>query len=138
MTLNELIDRAKTRANIESDYKLAKALNVSRGWISEYRRSKRHPSNEVAVQLAVLAGLPEMTVIAEIEMQTANNEKKREFWKCYLEKHGIVAVLCMSVLAVSIMLEPEKAEANVLQLPNYDAHFHALKKTDLYIMRISG
>ena len=136
MTIIELLDRAKTRANLPSDYALAKVLGIDRSIVSGWRKGKQHPSNEHAVQLATLAGMEEMRVIAEIEMQTATTEKKRGFWKCYLEKHGIAAVLCMSVLAVSIMLKPETAEASVLQLENYDTHFHAQNADGIYIMRI--
>jgi len=138
MTLNELIDKAKTRANLPSDYALAKALGVKSGHVSGWRKGARHPSNDEAVQLATLAGLPEMNVIAEIEYQTATTEKKKEFWKCYLEQHGITAALCMTVMAASILATPKPAQASVLQLQNYDAHFHAHEKTRIYIMRNSG
>ena len=138
MTIIELIEKAKIRANITSDYALAKVLGVDRRYVSLWKKGKKHPSTDEAVKLATLAGLEEMPVIAQIEYQSATTEKKKEFWKCYLEKHGIAAVLCMSVLAVSIILKPETAEASVLQLGNYDGHFHAQGKTEIYIMRISG
>ena len=136
MEISELLDKAKARANLPSDYALAKVLGLGRGWISEYRKGKRHPNNEVAVKLATLAGLEEMPVIAAIEYQTATTEKKKHFWKCYLEGHGITAALCMTVLAISILATPEPAQASVLQLQNYDAHFLAHKKNQIYIMRI--
>lgn len=123
MTIIELLDKAKTRANLSSDYALAKALGIDRGIVSRWRKGKEHPSNEAAVQLATLAGLDEMQVIAEIEMRTANTEKKREFWKSYLESRGVAASLGMIVLGMSIMVAPEPAQANVLQMPNYDADF---------------
>lgn len=138
MTIIELIEKAKTRANLPSDYALAKALGISRVIVSTWRRGKAHPSTTEAAQLATLAGLEEMRVIAEIEMQTANTEKKREFWKSYINAKGLTATLGLIALGLSIVLAPEPAEANVLQMQNYDAHFHALKKTDIYIMRISG
>lgn len=136
MTIEELLDRAKQMANIESDYKLAKALGISAGNLSNIRKGRAHPSNEVAVQLATLAKLDEMRVIAEIELRTANTEKKQMFWKCYLEKHGITAALCMIALGISILITPEPAEADILQLQNYDAHNSVQKADGIYIMRI--
>lgn len=136
MTIIELLDRAKTRANLPSDYALAKALGIDRSIVSGWRKGKQHPGNEHAVQLATLAGLEEMQVIAEIEMQTATTEKKRGFWKSYIDSRGLTATLGMIALGLSIILVPDPAEA--LQLRNYDANFHALEKTDIYIMRISG
>jgi hypothetical protein len=138
MEISELLDKAKERANLQSDYALAKALGVQTGIVANWRKAKRHPSNEEAVQLATLAGLNEMQVIAEIELRTANTDKKREFWKSYLESRGIAACLTMTALAASIILTPEPAEATVLHLKNYAndlTDFHVQKKTDIYIMR---
>lgn len=135
MTIIELIEKAKTRANIPSDYALAKAMRIERQIISQWRKGKRHPSIEETIQLATLAGLEEMPVIAQIEFQTATTEKKKHFWKCYLEQHGIAAALCMTATALSILMAPEPAQAGILQLQNYDAHYCAQKRTGKYIMR---
>lgn len=137
MEIADLLDRAKHRANLPSDYALAKVLGITAGNLSNIRKSRAHPSNEVAVKLATLAGLPEMQVIAEIELRTANSEKKKEFWKHYIESRGIAACLTMTALAASIVLAPEPAEANVLHLTNYDGISHAHNADGIYIMRIS-
>lgn len=138
MNMNELLDQAKTRANLSSDYALSKATGISQQILSGIRKGRRHPSNEEAVKLAALAGLPEMKVIAEIELLTANSEKKKEFWKHYIESRGIAACLTMTALAASIVLAPEPTEASVLHLTNYDGFSHAHNADGIYIMRISG
>lgn len=137
MTIIELLDQAKTRANLKSDYALAKAMGVHTGTVANWRKGKQHPSDEEAVQLATLAGLDEMQVIAAIHYETATSEKKKEFWKCYLESRGVAATACMIALGVSIMLTPEPAQASVLQLPNYDENYSAQKTDGIYIMRFS-
>lgn len=120
MEINELIDLAKHKANLETDYKLSKAIGLSQaGIVSSWRKGTKHPSNEEAVQLATLAGLDEMRVIAEIELRTAKNEKKKAFWQHYIESRGIAACLTMTALACAIILTPENSEASVLQLQNY-------------------
>lgn len=101
MEIIELLDLAKNRANIETDYALAKVLGIERQIISQWKSGKRHPSNEEAVKLATLAGLDEMRVIAEIELRTANSDKKKEFWKHYIESRGITACVAMTALAAS-------------------------------------
>lgn len=123
MTIIELLDQAKNRANLPSDYALAKALGVKTGHVSDWRKGKRHPSDEEAIQLATLAGLEEMQVIAAIHYETATTEKKKEFWKCYLESRGIAATLATITLGVSIIATPEPAAASTLQFQNYDASF---------------
>lgn len=119
MNINELLDLAKNRANLQSDYALAKALGIQGGIIAHWRKERRHPSNEEAVQLATLAGLDEMRVIAEIELRTAKNDKKKAFWQHYIESRSIAACLTMTALACTIILTPEPAEASILQLQNY-------------------
>jgi hypothetical protein len=103
-----------------------------------WKKGKKHPSTDDAVKLATLAGLEEMPVIAQIEYQSATTEKKKQFWKCYLEQHGIAAGLCMITLGVSIMLTPEPAQADVLHLQNYAAPHSVGNEGGIYIMRISG
>ncbi len=136
MELSEIIEKAKLRANITSDYALAKVLGIERQVVSDWKKNKRHPSVDEAVKLATLAGIEEIRVIAEIEMRTTKNEKKKEFWKHFIENRGLTATLGLIALGVTIMVAPEPAQAGVLQMQNYDAHFHTLKKTDIYIMRI--
>lgn len=136
MQINDLLDKAKARANLPSDYALAKALGVQTGIVSNWRKGKRHPSDEEAVQLATLAGLDEMQVIAAIHYECATTEKKKEFWKCYLESRGITATACCVAIGISLILTPEPATANILQLQNYDAHYSAQNTDGIYIMRI--
>lgn len=136
--LNELLDDAKNRANITSDNALATVIDIPNGWITEYRKDppKRHPSTDIATKLAILAGRKEMDVIASIELMTTKNEKKREFWRGYIEKQGIVATAGVIGLGLSLLATPEPAQANVLQLPNYGAHHSVLNSSEIYIMRI--
>ena len=133
MDINDLIDKAKTRANLPSDYALAKVLGIKNGVVTHWRKGRRHPSNGEAVQLAVLAGMDEMMVIAEIERMTAKTEEKREFWKAYIEKRGVAALASMWILAASITASPD-AEA-VLLSKNY-AQSCEFNKAAIYIMRI--
>jgi hypothetical protein len=137
MDINALLDQAKTRANLPSDYALAKALGIPQSNTTNWRKGKRHPSNEEAVQLATLAGLNEMQVIAEIEMASATTEKKKKFWRHYLESRGITACVALTGLALMIAFTPEQAQAGVLQLGNYDGVFCAAQESKIYIMRTS-
>jgi plasmid maintenance system antidote protein VapI len=137
MTIDELLDQAKKKANIESDYALAKILGVTSGNLSNIRTGKAHPSNEVAVKLATLGKMEEMMVIAEIEYRTANKPEKKKFWKHYIESRGITAVIAMCAIGLTIAITPEPSKANVLQIRNYDGNLHVQNAKGIYIMRIS-
>lgn len=132
MEINELLDKAKNKSNLSSDYALAKALGVKTGHVSGWRKGTRHPSNTEAVQLATLAGLPEMEVIAEIELRTANSEKKKEFWKNYIESRGVAACLGLTALGIALILTPETANASVLHLQNYDAQMQTFDSRNIH------
>lgn len=136
--INDLIEKAKNRANIPSDYALAKAIGIDRTIISAWKKGRRHPSDEEAVQLATLAGLDEMQVIAQIHYETATTEKKKIFWGQFLERRGVAATLGLIALGTSLILMPEPAEAGetgVLQLRNYDEQNSVFDSPEIYIMR---
>jgi hypothetical protein len=136
MRIIEIIEQAKTRANLKSDYALSKAMGINTGIVSNWKKGKQSPSDEESIQLATLAGLDEMQVIAWIKYESASNPKKREFWKNYIESRGIAAAICMTTLAASIVLKPNNSEATVLHLQNYEQQKYANVLNTIYIMRI--
>lgn len=138
MTLAELLDEAKKHSNIESDYALAKILGIDRSIVSSWRKEKKHPNNEDAIKLATLAGIDELRVIAEIELRTANSEKKKAFWTHYIESRSLAGCLAMTALAASLLITPESAKAtetSILQLQDYGTYNHIQTTKFLYIMR---
>jgi transcriptional regulator with XRE-family HTH domain len=135
MTIEKLIEQAKEKANIESDYKLAQALGISRAIVSQWKSGTKHPSTTQAIQLATLAKMDEMEVIARIEAATAKTPEKRKFWTDYIEKRGLAALASMWILAGSITASPD-AEA-VLQSKNYAANGDFLK-SGIYIIRMTA
>ncbi len=136
MELSEIIEKAKNRANITSDYALAKVLGIERQVVSDWKRGKKHPSTDEAVKLATLAGLEDMRVIAEIEMRTAKNEKKREFWKSYIDTRGLTAALSVVALGLSIVLTPTPSSAGGLQLQNYGGFLRLEESKNIHYANI--
>jgi hypothetical protein len=132
LTLDDLLERAKHRANIESDYALAKAMGIDRRIISDWRNGRKHPNNEECVQLATLAALDEMQVIAAINLQFATNEKKKDFWKHYIESRGATAILMMAGLALAITLAPHDSDAAILQNTNSGAQPQSFYSKNIY------
>lgn len=135
MTIDELIEKAKTRANITSDYALSKVLGIDRRIVSDWKKGKRHPNNEEAIKLATLSGLEEMRVIAEIEYRTANTEKKKEFWHQYMESRGLAGCVAVTALGLALIATPQTSEASVLHLQNYETQNSEFLTSEIYIMR---
>lgn len=90
------------------------------------------------MKLATLAGIDEMQVIAEIELETANTDTKREFWKNFLERRGIHACLTLTALALTIAAAPQTAEATVLHMQNYGANFYLESDSNIHYAQTNG
>lgn len=73
------LDRIREERGVESDYKLAQLLGVSKVAISQQRSGKNEMSVRAAVRAAELLNLPALLVIASV-MYHGDRESNREFW----------------------------------------------------------
>lgn len=100
------LDAAKAQIGVESDYELARRLDIPKQDISRYRLGQRIMNTYICTKLAITLELDPIAVIADIESQTEKNEKRREFWRSFLSRVGMVAaVLCTLALSYSDGLE---------------------------------
>lgn len=63
-TTIDLLDAAKARQGVSSDYKLALLLHVKPSAVGNYRHGRSHPDDEICGRLADLAGLDRGYVVA--------------------------------------------------------------------------
>ena len=95
----ELLLECKIKLGVQTDYKLAQALELHRGNMSAYMSGKRTPDSYACVRIALILKRDPAQVIAEIEADTAKNEKRKTFWLDFLQrakqaaKLGTLAVL---------------------------------------------
>lgn len=97
MTPIEYLDAAKVALKITSDYELAKRLEVDNRRISAYRKGREKLDNYIATKLAITLQIDPAQVIADLEYQNEKDEKKREFWKGFLSRAAITAVLACTL-----------------------------------------
>lgn len=76
----EFLDRAKVRANIESDYRLAKVIGKSHNVISGYRHGKSLPEESVIEQLCALSGDDPDLIAAQIQAARSKTPEARTMW----------------------------------------------------------
>jgi hypothetical protein len=94
----EYLDATKARLSIESDYALAKALNVPSGNIAGIRHGARFIPLEMAFRIAITLELDPAQVIADLEEQHEKNAKRRGFWQSFLSRAAsTVALLCCTL-----------------------------------------
>lgn len=127
----KLLDRARDLCSPATDYQLAKRLAVSTPRMSQWRRGKSTPDNEVAWKIAKILGMPITDVIAYFEEDRAKNEQKREFWRQQLPRiHPSIAIAGAALGAlVGTLIDGHWGSGT--------AHAASLMLTPLYIMRNS-
>lgn len=97
----ELLLECKIKLGVQTDYKLAQALEIHNGRISAYMREKEIPDAYACVRMALILNKDPAEIIAEIEADTEKNEKRREFWKNFLQRAkqaarlGTLAAICI-------------------------------------------
>lgn len=93
MTPNEYLDAAKQTLGISSDYELAKRMEIPTSYLPTMRSGKRHVPIDVAFKIAITLNLDPARVVADLESQRASKGKRGEFWKGFLSRATLVAVL---------------------------------------------
>jgi len=103
-TTAELLDLARERAGIESDYRLAKVLGVTRQTVSGWRSGTRWPELLHVFQLAEMAGLEHVdAAVASIELERVKaRPEQAAAWRQVIERlGGIAAAVIVSVTALA-------------------------------------
>jgi plasmid maintenance system antidote protein VapI len=93
----DYLDAVKARLNIESDYELAKRLNIPRQGIPAIRKGDRAISLDVAFKIAITLEIDPATVVADLESQREKNPARRAFWDSFTShaRAAVVLVACM-------------------------------------------
>ncbi len=99
-----LLDAAKARQAIPSDYKPGLTLGVVPSAVKNYRKGRSRPDDVVARRLAKLAGFDEGYVVACLHYERAQDDEARSIWLAIAERLKTVAAAVvaatLSVLAV--------------------------------------
>ena len=115
MTTNEYLDAAKKRLKVDTDYKLAKWLEVNQARISAYRSGKEGMDNYTAARIANLLVINQLEVIADTNAEREKDDKKREFWRG-LVKNQVKTTLIVVMLFSSLTMMHEMAEHDGIRI----------------------
>jgi hypothetical protein len=109
MEIEKLLDECKAKLGVESDYALAKALDIHTGLISDYRALKREPDEYACLKFAEVLELDAEMLIVHFAARKAKNPKVKEYLQKYYERLGGLAAGIF--LAVSLIMTPTPSEA---------------------------
>lgn len=99
-TIKELLDAAKKAANVETDYALAKILEIPRQRISDYYKGERFPDPFACLQLSKVLNRPKDEIDSIVQIEAEKDETRREVWRDYLKRlGGYAASIMLSILA---------------------------------------
>lgn len=103
-----LLDRAKSRAGIESDYRLAKVIGITHSVVSSYRMQKSMPNDKILAQICALSGDDVGVIAAQIQAERAQSEEGRGMWLTIAKRlQGAATTAILSVcFAISLIALP--------------------------------
>lgn len=118
-SIAEFLDRAKSRASIESDYRLAKVIGITHSGISSYRMGKTLPNESVIEQLCALSGDDPDLIAAQIQAARAKDAPAQVMWSRIAARlaggasTAILSVLIfISLIAANVHDARASAQAN--------------------------
>lgn len=80
LLIANLLDSAKAKANIESDYRLAKIIGITHSVVSAYRHGKSMPNEKILAQLCALSGDDVGVVAAQVQAERAQSPEGKSMW----------------------------------------------------------
>lgn len=89
MNTVEYLQQTKKVLKIESDYALAKALNVTRSAISSHMTGRTTLSDETAVKVAAIIGKHAGIVMLDMHREREKNPEVKAVWSAVMEKFSL-------------------------------------------------
>lgn len=134
-TVNELLDKVKANSGIQSDYRLAKTLNLSLNTMSNYRHGRSRPDDLVLSKLAELGGIPadEVELLAvTLQADRAATAEAREMWQriaARLMAGTVHSSLFAVLVALGLFTTPPNAHAVVTDVSTTGQSVYYVNKT---------
>lgn len=100
MDISKVLDDAREKMNLTSDYELAKRLEIDKADISHYRKGKRIPNAYACARLAEVLDMDPFELLAQVEAATEKNEARRSYWRAVAERIAAGTVAGFFVVAV--------------------------------------
>ena len=104
MKTAEYLAAVKTKLNLSSDYKLAKALKVRQTLVSKWQHGKNVPGPVVAFRIAEILGDQPTAVLADFELERAEKTgdvEEVEEWRGIMQRLGGTAASILLALGLA-------------------------------------
>lgn len=130
-SIANLLERAKARAGIESDYRLAKIIGINQSAFGNYKAGRSWPNDKILSQLCALSGDDAAVVAAQIQAEKSHSPEGRSMWLSVASRlQGVAITAILSVCFAIALIASPASDARAATLNAY----HADKVNLLYIV----
>jgi transcriptional regulator with XRE-family HTH domain len=109
MNTREYLDAIKLRLRIESDYALAKKLDIGQSTVSRWRTGEKTIGDDLAPRVAEILSIRPERVLADLQAERASNEALRDIWR-----KVAATFACAATLGIAGLTTPAPASASNL------------------------
>lgn len=104
----DLIERAKARASIDTDYRLAKVIGINQSALGNYKAGRSLPDERVLEQLCALSGDDVAVFAAQIQAERARTPEGKNMWLMVAARlRGAAQTAILSVcFAIALIAAP--------------------------------
>ena len=113
MNTIEYVEAVKKQLRIESDYALAKHLDIPRQTASKWSRGKSQLGDENAIEFAKILEMPEGIILADMHAERATDTHTRNAWARVAQQLSTVSATV--ILAVGLAFTPAQVETGFYQ-----------------------
>ncbi len=109
MKASEWIDRVKVAKGLESDYRVAQELRLTRSAVSKYRSRESTLDENTALTVAQALGIDAAIVLTDQAMERAKDDDARGAWATVLQRLGGMAAAVVFGFGVGFTPPPAQA-----------------------------
>jgi len=114
--IGAVLDTARERHGLKSDYRLALFLGVTDGSIRNFRHGRSLPDERICGLLAEAAGLDPLILAAQVQAQRSKSTEARSLWEAVAERlsmgaHGLAAAIFSVLIATSFVATDARAQS---------------------------
>lgn len=106
MKASEYLDKCKIALGVQTDYALAKALEIPTQRIADFYKAKRWPDAYACARIALALKLDPFEVLSDIESQSAKTESRAAFWRGFIGRSRKVAGFLLLALICGVSYIP--------------------------------
>lgn len=85
-SIASLLDSAKAKAGIDTDYRLSKVIEINHSAVTNYRSGRSLPNEAILQRLCALSGDDPELIAAQIQSRRAASEEARQLWQRVAER----------------------------------------------------